>query len=649
MDKTILCIIRASTVAQETESQKRELVDFCKTKGFVEEEMEFIEVAGASARKLNNEYRQMLEDIKSTILTTPTIKSVALWHLNRLGRVKKCLTDMEYFFVENQIQLYVKNGFDAPLLDENGKETLGASIAFSVYSAMVEEETREMFAKMKRGKDRNRELGIYVGGQLKYGYSISESKHLIINEDEAATVRLIYELYATGKYSIYKLVDELNSRGITKKGQRITFNIVRNCLVDESYYSGKLPLIDKELFDRCAAIRDESMAIKRTKESKNVNFAVGLLKCHCGSNYVNMDRIYTCYGKVKANRLKQNDVCVSPNIRRDVMDGLLWLVTKRLHQCFLMAKDSLSIAEYREKEAVIKLKVSAAEKEITGIKERLVVVEDDYYIEGKMTEAQFNKRTDALNNKLMQTNSQLANYRKELAEVAQMIQQLELPANDKYLESILMMELDTEEYEDRKKIKDIMFQHIERISLREFKDGKHTCTEITILAKNGVSFVFVYDTWLNCHRKEECCIFYNGKPLYSKDGAIYTLNKSVMDEIEVKAGLPILTDRELGIAAIHHIDREMGIANDGTVHYSFTPDIAAIKDDIDNPEVVATLRANYGLNDDVIEFIGNSTDTFSVGTPSDKVVKILEALKSAGIVEQIDEPDVPNLTLGYGV
>ena len=194
-----------------------------------------------------------------------------------------------------------------------------------------------------------------------------------------------------------------------------------------------------------------------------------------------------------------------------------------------------------------------------------------------------------------------------------------------------------------------MFQHIERISLREFKDGKHVCTEITILAKNGVSFVFVYDTWLNCHRKEECCIFYNGKPLYSKNGAIYTLCKSVMDEIEVKAGLPILTERELGIAAIHHIDREMGTANDGTVHYSYTPDIVAVKDDIDNPEVVAALRANYGLNDDVIEFIGNSTDTFSVGTPSGRMVEILEALKSAGIIEQIDEPDVPNLPLGYGV
>ena len=53
MDKTILCIIRASTEKQETESQKKELVDYCKAKGFVEDEMAFIEVAGASARKLN--------------------------------------------------------------------------------------------------------------------------------------------------------------------------------------------------------------------------------------------------------------------------------------------------------------------------------------------------------------------------------------------------------------------------------------------------------------------------------------------------------------------------------------------------------------------------------------------------------------------
>lgn len=48
----------------------------------------------------------------------------------------------------------------------------------------------------------------------------------------------------------------------------------------------------------------------------------------------------------------------------------------------------------------------------------------------------------------------------------------------------------------------------------------------------------------------------------------YILNKSVMDAIEVKAGLPIL------------IDLELGIVKDDRVHYTFTPYIIAVKDDI---------------------------------------------------------------------
>ena len=99
MEKKILCIIRASTEQQETESQKKELVAYCITKGFAVEEMAFIEVAGASARKLNDKYIQMLEDIKATLLSSPTINAVALWHLNRLGRVESKLHEMKEFFV----------------------------------------------------------------------------------------------------------------------------------------------------------------------------------------------------------------------------------------------------------------------------------------------------------------------------------------------------------------------------------------------------------------------------------------------------------------------------------------------------------------------------------------------------------------------
>lgn len=204
MDKgKILCIVRASTEKQETESQKEELVDYCKTLGFTDCDMEFIEVAGASARKQNDKYIQMLEDIKSTILNNSSIKSVAIWHLNRLGRVESKLHEMKEFFITQKIQVYCKNP-EFKLFEDNGEESVGGGIAFSVYASMVKYETAEMFAKMKRGKERNKANGIYYGGNIKFGITLDENKHFIINTDEAAIVRKVYDLYSTGKYSIYK-------------------------------------------------------------------------------------------------------------------------------------------------------------------------------------------------------------------------------------------------------------------------------------------------------------------------------------------------------------------------------------------------------------------------------------------------------------
>ena len=46
----VLCIVRSSTVAQEIETQKKELIEFARTKGYNDDDMVFIEAQGASAR-----------------------------------------------------------------------------------------------------------------------------------------------------------------------------------------------------------------------------------------------------------------------------------------------------------------------------------------------------------------------------------------------------------------------------------------------------------------------------------------------------------------------------------------------------------------------------------------------------------------------
>lgn len=557
MDKTILCIIRASTEKQETESQKKELVEYCKAKGFVEDEMAFIEVAGASARKLNKKYIQMLEDIKATLLTTPTIKTVALWALNRLGRVESKLHEMKEFFVAHKIQVYCKTP-ELVLLDEDGNESVAGGLAFSIFSATVKMETDEMFAKMNRGRARNKANGIFYGGQIKFGYTLDATKHFIINEEEAKIIRLIFELYASGKYSFYKLVEELNARGITKKGQKITYEMIQNALSDEAYYkgiNGKMSLIDKEVFDKCVAIKANTVAVKRTKESRNVNFAVGLLKCQCGQNFIATGDFYTCYSKVN-NKRRKVEKCDAPVIRRSIMDDLLWFITERLHQKFLLQQDRTSITQYKEKQSELNLKLSKSQKDLENIKARSEKLQDDYYIEGGMTDAQYKKRLEGLNSKKVQAESQINNYRNELDDVARVIKQLELPDEERYVESILLSDLDTENLEDRKKIKDLMFTHIEKASIKKFMEGKHKCTEITIISKSGLTFTFVYDTWLNAHRKGECNVFYEEKPMYFIDGNIISLNSEVIKMVKDKIGLLDYTNEELGNAAKKFIKRK---------------------------------------------------------------------------------------------
>ena len=554
MDKKgkILCIVRASTEKQETESQKKELVDYCKTLGFTDSDMEFIEVAGASARKLNKKYIQMLEDIKSTILNNPSIKSVALWHLNRLGRVESKLHEMKEFFVTNKIQVYCKNP-DFTLLDDKGNESAAGGIAFSVYASMVKYETDEMFDKMKRGKDRNKANGIYYGGNIKYGITLDENKHFIINTDEAAIVRKIYDLYSTGKYSIYKLVNELNSLGYTKNGKKFNYDMVQGILADTSYYTKNI--ISKELFDKCKAIKEKTIAVKRTKEYRNVNFAVGLLKCSCcGRNYIAAGDFYTCYSKTLANRKHIKCECQSPVIRREVVDELLWLVTKRLYQRFMIDADTITIKDWKVKESDLKRKIVTATKELESFKSKVVMITNKY-IDGIYNDSQYNNSLKRLESKKAEIKSVIDNNKKELEEIVGKINTLELSKNEKYVMSLT--ELNSEEYEDRLKMKDLMYQMVDSINLNAYKDGKKKLVDITIISKSKIEFTFTYNVWINNFRKKECPIFYNNLPLYSKNGNVETLNKDVLELINSKIGLPNLSESELGESIYNLIDKDV--------------------------------------------------------------------------------------------
>lgn len=94
-----------------------------------------------------------------------------------------------------------------------------------------------------------------------------------------------------------------------------------------------------------------------------------------------------------------------------------------------------------------------------------------------------------------------------------------------------------------------MFMHIEKVTIKKVMKGKHKCVEITIISKSGLSFVFLYDIWLNSHRKGECNLIYEDKPVYEIYGQVVTQTNVVKQMLYQKIGLPELTYKELGEAA----------------------------------------------------------------------------------------------------
>lgn len=98
----------------------------------------------------------------------------------------------------------------------------------------------------------------------------------------------------------------------------------------------------------------------------------------------------------------------------------------------------------------------------------------------------------------------------------------------------------------------MMFANIGKVTVKELIKGNHKCVEITITSKSKLSFVFLYDSWLNLHRKGECNIFYADKPVYEINGKLIGFNRTVRKMLYQKIGLQDLTTKELGEAAIRY-------------------------------------------------------------------------------------------------
>lgn len=377
-----LVMIRVSTETQKLEDQHREMEVFCNGEGY--DDLVFVEDKGASAIKLNDSYRMMIEQVKDEIEKDPDITCFAVWELSRAFRNELVFQEVKMFLVERRIQFLVKNPY-LKLLNPDGTVNSGMDIAVTLMATLARQEMELKKERFKRAKRSMLEQGKYIGGHtLKFGYRVADDGYIVIDEEDSKLVRLIFEMYATGQWSVRKLWDEL-----TERGYSISLPLINKIVADRSYVEGRYPrMISQELWDRCESVRKRNFL--SIPKGRKYCFGSGIIKCPvCGNGMIADGDQYTCrhHKKYSAPPHCTNDLTA----RIENMDGLLWFVaaqeeTKYRMRMYREGSDSI------EKEvAVLREKLSAAEKKMEGMEEKKSRIME-LYMEGHLKKEEKDKK-----------------------------------------------------------------------------------------------------------------------------------------------------------------------------------------------------------------------------------------------------------------
>lgn len=369
--KKVVIIVRTSTVRQEIDSQREEVIKYAMADGYTLDEIEVIGDAGSSAIKLDERYLENINKVYRVIEATSTIECVYAWAIDRIGRKEELLMNFKNFLIAKKVNLKIKNP-SLYLLEPDGRVNSGAELAFSLFATMAKQEMEQKKERFKRAKTRNQKEGKFNGGaETRFGYSV-ENGYFVINKEESDIVRLIFEEYSTGNYSMQKLCDELNSRGIRNRSKLLNVPFIHKVLTTTDYIGkgNKPAILDTRLYEKAEQIRNNQTSTLLSKESKTVHLATKLLKCKdCGTNYMaNFDR-YVCYKHRFAKRF--TDTCSNNlTIRIDVLDGLLWDVAYQMHKEYLSIIDEDKVNEVSKQIDILEQKLNEAESKLEKMKVR---------------------------------------------------------------------------------------------------------------------------------------------------------------------------------------------------------------------------------------------------------------------------------------
>ncbi len=252
---------------------------------------------GYSGAKLERPaLQQLLADIPSGAFDT-----VLVFKLDRLSRSQK---DTMYL-IEDQ---FIKNNIDFCSVMESSLNTstpLGKAMV-GILSVFAQLERNNIAERMTMGRVGRAKTGKYSGGSVApFGYSYSKDiGELIINEDEAVQVRLIYDLFLHGLNGIdlsFTAILNYMSKRYTIRGNKWLHTSTIARIIQNPVYCGMVkfsgkpypgthePIISVEMWNNAQAKYNNylrSYGASSAEHFRSTHLLAGLIKCGlCGGSY----------------------------------------------------------------------------------------------------------------------------------------------------------------------------------------------------------------------------------------------------------------------------------------------------------------------------------------------------------------------------
>ena len=312
-DNYAITLARVSSKEQEDEgysvdAQTLFLEKYCESKGLkVVKAFKIAETA--SKPDMRKEFQRMLE-----YLQKHDIKHLVVEKVDRLTRNSKSAIVIDDWLDEDQSRMLhlPKNG----LILHKGSNSHDYFM-WDIYVAVAKQYANNLREEVKKGVMEKLRQGWYPGTRPPVGYLHSGDnghKIQVVDATTAPLVKLAFELYDTGNYSIKRLCEELKNQGLTNRvGKPLSKSYVHYMLRDKFYigimtwlgkeYRGNFePIIDEDLWERVQS-RLGSGTTPRVEKRENLTLLKGKVHCaKCGGVISWYMQKGHWYGECKSNK-----------------------------------------------------------------------------------------------------------------------------------------------------------------------------------------------------------------------------------------------------------------------------------------------------------------------------------------------------------